>query len=123
ILSVILLLPVVLLMRFVGCSSFGSSATEPPPVAIDPSDPTNPISLGPGETRQFTAKVDDNTAVTWSATAGAVSVNGLYTAPDPFISNSKTATIKATKQSDPTKSASVSINLIDATITLSQSTS
>ncbi len=124
ILSVVLILPVVLLLRFIGCTSFGSSDEAPAtvPVTLDPSDPTMKISLGPGETQQFTAKVDDMTTVDWSATTGMVNSAGLYTAPDPFILNSMTATITATKHKDSTAKASVTVTLIDAALTLQQST-
>jgi hypothetical protein len=125
ILSVILLLPVVLLLRFIGCGAFSGTDTPPPPVTIDQ---VPPISLGPGEIQTFTAKLDDGSAPTWSGSPGTIdSTSGLYTAPDPFDPNNKTstATITASKKPDmmtgKIESASVTVTLIHSTITLSQS--
>ena len=77
ILAPLLLLPVVALLRFVGCESFDSKADV---VTVTPDTAT----LGPGESQQFTASVNGtppSTNVTWSANAQP---NGYYKAPDPF---------------------------------------
>lgn len=66
-----------------------------------------------GETVQFTATVtgSDETAVTWSATGGEISAEGLFTAPEvPGVS-----TVVATAVADPTKSASATVEVPVAT--------
>jgi hypothetical protein len=124
ILSVILLVPVVFLMRFIGCGSFsGTDGQYTPPVAITPPPP---ISLGPGQAKDFTAQVDDNTAVTWSATAGNISSTGpltaSYKAPDPFDQSKDKAMITASKKPDmktgAVESGSITIDLANAVVSL-----
>ena len=63
------------------------------------------------QTEQFTASVSgtSDTAVTWSATAGSVSSNGLYTAPT--VSKPTDVVVTATSVADPTKSASASVTV------------
>ena len=71
----------------------------------------SPVSaaLLTGATQQFTATVtgSTNTAVTWSATGGTVSSNGLYTAP----ATAGTYSVTATSQADTTKSASATVTV------------
>lgn len=73
--------------------------------------PTNAL-INSGATQQFTATITgtSNTAVSWSANAGGVSSNGLYTAQT--VSAVSTATVRATSVADATKFA-------DATVTIS----
>jgi hypothetical protein len=73
-------------------------------VAINPSR----VNLKPGATQQFTASVrgSDNAAVTWTATAGAISGTGLYTAP----STGGTFSVTATSVADPARSASAAVS-------------
>jgi hypothetical protein len=61
--------------------------------------------------RQFTATVANTTnqAVTWTATAGAISSAGLFTAP--VVSTSTTVTVKATSVAAPSKSASATVTV------------
>ncbi len=71
-------------------------------------------------TRQFAATVmnTSNTSVTWSvngvnggsATAGTISVAGLYMAP-AAVTNPATVTVRATSVADPTVSASTSVTV------------
>ena len=62
-----------------------------------------------GGTEQFTATVtgSSNTAVSWSATGGTVSTNGLYTAP----ASAGTYSVTATSQANNTKSASATVTV------------
>ncbi len=62
-----------------------------------------------GTTKQFTASVTGttDTSVTWTATGGSVSSNGLYTAP----ATAGTYTVKATSVADTTKSASATVTV------------
>ena len=71
-------------------------------------------SLSTGGSQQFTAAVSgsSNTAVTWSATAGAISANGLYTAPSAV----GTYTVTATSAADATKSASANVTVSAAPV-------
>ena len=81
------------------------------PVGITVS-PTS-ATLSPGNTQQFTATVTgtSNTAVTWTATGGAISTSGLYTAGQTTGSFSVTATSAA----DTTKGASASVGIANST--------
>ena len=65
------------------------------------------------QTQQLIATVTgmSNTAVTWTASSGTVSLSGLYTAP-ASISAQTTATVTATSAADPTKGATATVTLI-----------
>ena len=82
-----------------------------PPITVTLNETT--ATLYASQTKQFTATVANttNTAVTWSATIGAIDTNGLYTAP-PNIATQQAATITAVSQADPTKTASATITLM-----------
>jgi hypothetical protein len=71
------------------------------------------ISLGQGQTQQFSATVGGttNTAVTWSLTgAGTLSAAGLYTAP-ASIPTQQSVQVRATSVAVPTQSAAATITL------------
>ncbi len=72
--------------------------------------PSN-ATLSSGGTQQFTATVTgtSNTAVTWSATAGSIGSNGLYTAP--VVNSTSYATVTATSQEDSSQSASAAVTI------------
>jgi Putative Ig domain len=72
--------------------------------------PTSATLFSKGK-QQFTATVSgtSDTAVTWSATAGSVDTNGLYTAPT--VSSQTSATVTATSSADSTKSASAAVTI------------
>jgi hypothetical protein len=76
-------------------------------VSVSPTSGT----LLSSQTQQFTASVSgtSDTAVTWSATAGSVSSNGLYTAPT--VSQQTDVVITATSVADSSKSASASVTV------------
>ncbi len=63
------------------------------------------------EKHQFTASVSgtSNTAVTWSATAGSVDSNGLYTAP--IVKSRTTVIVTATSKADPLQFAAVTFSV------------
>lgn len=71
-------------------------------------------SIGAGKTQQFAASVQGttNTSVNWSASAGAVSSAGMFTAPS--VSSSMSVTITATSAADSTKKASASVSVSPA---------
>ena len=71
-------------------------------LALTPSS----VTLAPNATQQFTATVQgtSNTAVTWTATAGSITGNGLFTAPEPTLS--ALVRVTATSVADPTQHAS-----------------
>jgi hypothetical protein len=113
ILAPLLLLPIVFLLRFIGCTSF-HSGDSPSTITIDPAS----ASLGPGESQTFTATVTGTTEeVQWSANAP----KGVYTAPNPIIppkgGDSVTASIGtdagATKTS---ATATVTFKLVSVTV-------
>ena len=87
-------------------------------VAITPQSGT----LSAGQTFPFGASVigSTNQQVTWSTTLGSVSTTGLYTAP-ASVSAPQVATVTATSQADPTKSAtaSLTVNPVAVPITIS----
>ena len=82
------------------------AASTPPPVTgtIKVSVAPTAASLQTGAQQQFSATVSgtSNTAVTWSASSGSISSNGMYTAP----SNAGTYTVTAVSNSDSTKAGS-----------------
>lgn len=69
------LLPVIALLRFVGCSSFDSEAVSE--LRVDPAT----AEVGPGEQAKFVARLDGAViaTATWTNAAG-----GVYTAPAKF---------------------------------------
>ena len=84
-----------------------------PPVGVSVS-PTTSILYG-GQTEQFTAAVTDtiNPAVTWSispAGVGSIAPSGMYTAPVSVTAVQQISVIAASV-TDPTKFASVTLNL------------
>ena len=106
-----------------GGGNDGGGDDEPPPppavqVAISPAS----ALLQPGDTQAFAATVSNatDTSVTWSvngidggdATVGAISEDGLYTAPD-VVPAPDTVTVAATSQEDSSKSASAAITIVD----------
>lgn len=72
------------------------------------------VTLGAGQTAQFTAAVTgtSNGAVSWSIGAGpgTITTTGLYTAP-ATITTPSTATIVATSTASPAASATATVNL------------
>ena len=66
-------------------------------------------TLFSNQKQQFTATVSgtSNTGVNWSATAGSVDANGLYTAPT--VSSQTIVVVTATSNADSTKSASAAV--------------
>ena len=77
-----------------------------------------------GATQQFTATVTNatNTAVDWTVTGpGTVSAAGLYSAPASFTTPA-TVTLKATTKADPSKSATVTVNIPSVLATISPGT-
>ena len=89
-------------------------------IVIAGGSPSVSVSISPatatvqsGKTQQFTATVtgSSNTAVTWTATGGAVSSSGLYTAG----STAGSFTVTATSAADATKSATASVTIASGT--------
>jgi hypothetical protein len=74
-------------------------------VSVSPTSAT----LFSNQTQQFTATVSgtSNTSVTWSATAGSVDSNGLYTAPT--VKAQANVVVTATSNADTSKSASAAV--------------
>ena len=86
---------------------YGCSSSAPFTVLISPQI----VAIGSGQTVQFTPIVtNDSSGVSWSATAGTIDANGIYTAPSGSQSMTVTVTAKALK--DATKSASATINVV-----------
>jgi len=86
---------------------------SPPPtvqIAVSPATAT----LQPGGTQQFSAAVTggSNTAVTWTATGGAISSSGLYTAGQSPGSFSVTATSAA----DTAKTATAGVSILSGNL-------
>ena len=71
------------------------AASAPAPTAGSITITPGSAVVMPGATQQFTAAVSGSTnaTVTWSATGGAVSTNGLYTAPPSAGTYTVTATV------------------------------
>jgi len=84
---------------------------------ISPLDP----AVAAGGTVQFTAVVTNtsNTAVQWSASAGSVSANGLFTAP--VNSSAKSVKITASSAADTDMQASTTATITSSTFTITTS--
>jgi hypothetical protein len=89
--------------------SASAVVTVSQPVQVSVSISPTTASLSTGAQKQFTALVSGstNTAVTWTASGGTVTVGGLYTAP----SSAGTYTVIASSAADSTKSASAVITV------------
>jgi uncharacterized protein (DUF1800 family) len=85
-------------------------AAPPAPVSVTVNPPNTNVALS--VTAQFSATVAGtaNTAVTWSATAGSITVAGLYTAPAAMPA-SQVVTVTATSSADNTKSGKATVLL------------
>ena len=83
----------------------------PSPSGIGVSISPVAATVAAGASKQFTAKVREtsNTGVTWSASVGSVSGNGLFTAP--LVTSTTPATLTATSMADPTKTASALVTV------------
>jgi hypothetical protein len=83
----------------------------PPAATVAVSVSPSSSSVTSGGAQQFTASVSgsSNTAVTWSASSGNISTNGLFTAPS--VSSQTSVTVQATSQADSSKSASATITV------------
>ncbi len=97
------------------CNLILSATPVPPPATTISITPTS-MSLMAGGTQQFAATVTgtSNTAVTWSATGGSISSNGMFTAP----MNGGSYTVKATSMADSTKSASAAVNVASVSVNI-----
>lgn len=104
-------------MMLCGDSPVDISQWVPP--CLEPGAPAISVSISPGsgtlfsgETLQFTATVTNSAdqTVIWSASAGSIDANGLFTAPSG-VSSATTITITATPAADPTASGSVTVTV------------
>ena len=107
ILAPLLLLPVVALLRFVGCTTFDSAPADVVVVKVNP----DTASLGPGESQQFTALLNGVNGAPMSVTWSVNAPDGLYKAPDPFVPGPPTIEVTAT-------STTVAASFGKATVTL-----
>ena len=83
----------------------GCASSAPTTVAVSPQI----AAIGAGQTVQFTPIVtNDSSGVTWSATAGSIDANGIYTAP----SQSSTVTVTATCVKNKSKTATAKVNVV-----------
>jgi len=83
-------------------SLIGNKSASPIQVAVSPSS----IILSPGSHQQFTATISgtSNSAVTWSASSGSITSNGIFTAP--AVSNGTQIKITVTSAAETTQHAS-----------------
>jgi Putative Ig domain len=88
--------------------------TNGPPVSIHISPASAAVSSG--GTQQFIATVNNtnNAGVTWQASTGTISANGLYTSPG--VSTDTPATVKATSNADSSQQATATI-MVNAALT------
>jgi arylsulfate sulfotransferase len=97
-------------LLFAGCGSSDNPTPPPPTPAVSP----QPAIVGAGQTLQFTSNITGS-AVNWTVSGsagGTINAQGVYTAP--AATQNTTATVTATSASDPTMSASATINIIAA---------
>ena len=107
----------ILLALLVMITSCGTGTREFREAVVAASISPVSAALLTGATQQFTANItgSSNTAVTWSATGGTVSSNGLYTAP----ATAGTYSVTATSQADTTKSASATVTVTKVAVSIS----
>jgi hypothetical protein len=88
----------------IGVSNAASAAVA---VTVTPAT----VSVQSGGSTQLNAEVSNasNTAVSWSATQGAISSSGLYTAPQ--VSANTTVTISATSVAEPSESSTATVSV------------
>jgi hypothetical protein len=101
-----------------GCGSVSSISTPPPSLSV--SVQPGSASLFLGQSQQFSATVTGsaNTLVNWSvngiaggnATAGTITIAGLYTAPR-ILPAPAIVSITATSQADPTKNDTAAVSI------------
>jgi len=110
-LAPLLLLPVLALFRFIGCTAFGATPA-PNELELLPGS----VDLGPGQSQPFTALVNGalSTDVIWSSNAP----NGLFKAPDPFIPGSGSVMVTATSKQVQPATGSATVNLKHVTISV-----
>jgi acid phosphatase len=108
-----LALSALLLLGLTACGSHQSDNSTPPPTSsiTAVSASCTPATIGPGGTSQCTAAVQGtgnySSAVNWSASAGAISASGLFTAP----ASAATVTITATSVQNTSKSGTASVTV------------
>ena len=104
----------------------GASGTHGYSIMISPPASSVKVQISPAETSvaaggnvQFSAGVSNtsNTAVTWSASAGSISANGLFTAP--VASSVNSITINAISVADPTVRAIATATVTSSAFTIS----
>ena len=115
-----------MLLAVLMCSCGGGGLAPAPTPAPAPtitsvSASCNPESVPAEQTSQCTATVAGtgsySSAVTWSASAGTISSNGLYTAPGT-VPNLATVTVTAQSTEDTTKSGTTTLTItVPVTIT------
>jgi len=105
---------------FTTSSDTAHTLTVTAPISVTVSPAT--AALVASRTQQFIATVSNstNTAVTWtiSPSAGSINASGLYTAPSS-ISSQQTVTVKAASVADPTKTATAAVTLYPPVANLS----
>jgi len=87
------------------------TVTTPPPTITSVSVSCNPTSVQTGQTSQCTATVTGtgnySSSVTWSASAGSIYANGVFTAP----ATAGTVTVTATSLQDTTKAGNATVTV------------
>ena len=99
-----------------GATIGSATVTLMPPLSIGVTPANATVYFG-NMTQQFLANVANatNTAVTWTispAGVGTISSTGLYTSPNTYFPQ-QTITVTATSQTDPTKSSSAAVTLLN----------
>src|SRR5579871_973393 len=120
ILAPLLLLPVVGLLRFIGCGAFTGVDTGTAAGSIQVT--TSGVSLAPGEQQNFKAQDTSmhDVNATWSGSSHITSA-GVYTAPVPFASGiTETITATSTDAATLNSTATATVTLVHITkVTLS----
>jgi hypothetical protein len=103
--------PVLVSVVLLAGAVFFRRGSSPPPVTVAVTPAT--VDLGPSQSAKLEPQVSGgNKAVTWtvSPSLGSITPAGVYTAPETIV-DSQAVRVTATSLADPTKSASVAVNL------------
>ena len=113
----VLVLPLIGLLRFIGCTSFSAEVPPTPPPEVQHTVQVSPgdIEIAPGKSQTFGATVDGHNKanVTWTAGAPGTLAAAVYSYPDPYeIPRRTTDQVTAESKDFPGTKGTATVHLI-----------